>query len=122
VTPRISHFLFLSLPLHFKAATHNLESSNLNFKTQFVRYVAHPNAYWTGYFTSRPSFIGLHENKEWLLSDIMFLSSHISFLLGCALFIPFFLIFRQQGNWNFLKGGMNQDQIMLLLIMKIRFQ
>jgi len=30
----------------------------LNFKTQFVRYADHPNAYWTGYFTSRPALKG----------------------------------------------------------------
>jgi len=64
VNPCISHFPFLSLPLHFKSATHNLESSNLNFKTQFIRYADHPNAYWTDYFTSRPRFKGLHQNNE----------------------------------------------------------
>lgn len=38
----------------------NLYITELNFeyKTQNFRYADHPNAYWTGYFTSRPALKG----------------------------------------------------------------
>lgn len=55
----------------------DLKELNFEYKTQIFRYADHPNAYWTGYFTSRPALKGYVR----VMSGYYQVNSKVSFTL-----------------------------------------
>lgn len=77
--------------------------------TPFPRYADHPNAYWTGYFTSRPAFKGyVRAMSSYYLVKFLSLFGHIVIvnLSEAGIWTVNSLIpNRLQGNWNSSKEG-----------------
>lgn len=94
----------------------------------FLRYADRLNAYWTGYFTSRPGLKGYVRvmSGYYLVgygTNFIFFDKKIVlcyFTLGkipkfCTEWIP--IHDRLQGNWSFSEGGVKKDPLLTVWVM-----
>lgn len=85
------------------------------------RYADRENAFWTGYFTSRPALKGYVRTmsgyylvrSSGLFTLLPSILVGVNVLVGCNSLYKF----RQQGNWNSLREGVVQGQTQMHWLM-----